>query len=90
MTGRLFTEEDIEKYIQIVKENIKPEGVLILGTFSETGPKKCSGIEVKQYSEDSMKQRLQQYFEKVKCFQVEHKTPFDTIQNFIFCSFRKN
>ena len=84
------SEEDIEKYIQIVKENIKPEGVLILGTFSETGPKKCSGIEVKQYSEDSMKQRLQQYFEKVKCFQVEHKTPFDTIQNFIFCSFRKN
>lgn len=84
------TEDDIEKYIKIVKENINPEGILILGTFSESGPKKCSGIEIKQYSEETMKQRLLQYFEKVKCFHVEHNTPFNTIQNFIFCSFRKN
>ncbi len=28
-------------------------------------------------------------FEKIECLTVEHKTPFDTIQQFVFCSFRK-
>ena len=27
--------------------------------------------------------------EKIKCITVDHKTPFNTIQNFIFCSFKK-
>ena len=28
-------------------------------------------------------------FEKIECFTIDHKTPFETIQNFIFCSFNK-
>ncbi len=36
-----------------------------------------------------MTERLQKFFEKVKCINVDHKTPFDAIQNFIFCSFKK-
>ena len=32
---------------------------------------------------------LKKFFEKIKCITVDHKTPFDTIQNFVFCSFRK-
>jgi len=28
-------------------------------------------------------------FEKLKCSNEDHKTPFETIQNFIFCMFRK-
>jgi hypothetical protein len=63
--------------------------VLVLGTFSEIGPKKCSGIEIKQYSETAMTERLKNYFEKIKCITVDHKTPANTIQNFLFCSFRK-
>lgn len=85
-----FTEEkDINKYIKIIKKNITNEGVLILGTFSEQGPTKCSGIEIKQYSESSMNELLNKFFEKIKCITVDHKTPFETIQNFVFCSFRK-
>jgi len=85
----LTDEREIENYLDTVQKNIKPSGVLVIGTFSEKGPEKCSGIEVKQYSEKSMTDRLTIYFEKIKCIVVDHKTPFDTIQNFIFCSFRK-
>lgn len=46
-------------------------------------------IEIKQYSENSMAERLKKFFDKIRCISVDHKTPFDTIQNFIFCSFRK-
>ena len=85
----LTKEDEIQNYINAVQQGINPSGILVLGTFSEQGPKKCSGIEIKQYSETSMTDRLQVFFEKIKCVTVEHKTPFDTIQQFIFCSFRK-
>ncbi len=85
----LTDEQEISNYLKTAQENINPAGVLVIGTFSEQGPKKCSGIEIKQYSETTMTNRLKRFFEKIKCITVDHKTPFDTIQNFVFCSFRK-
>ena len=85
----LTQEQEITNYIDTIQKSIKPTGVLVIGTFSEQGPKKCSGIEIKQYSETTMTDRLKKFFEKVKCITVDHQTPFDTIQNFIFCSFKK-
>lgn len=86
----LTDDNDIITYLDTAQQYINPEGVLVIGTFSENGPKKCSGIEIKQYSESSMSERLKQYFEKIQCITIDHKTPFDTIQNFVFCSFRKS
>jgi ubiquinone/menaquinone biosynthesis C-methylase UbiE len=85
----LTQEQEITNYIDTIQKCIKPTGVLVIGTFSEQGPKKCSGIDIKQYSETTMTDRLKKFFEKVKCITVDHQTPFDTIQNFIFCSFKK-
>lgn len=85
----LTQEDEINSYVETVKQAIKSSGILVLGTFSERGPKKCSGIEIKQYSEVSMVSLVQKFFEKIKCITVDHPTPFNTIQNFIFCSFRK-
>jgi trans-aconitate methyltransferase len=85
----LTDEQEISNYLEIVRQNINPTGVLVIGTFSEQGPKKCSGIEIKQYSETTMTDRLKNFFEKIKCITVDHRTPFDTIQNFVFCSFKK-
>lgn len=85
----LTDDQDISNYLETARQNINPTGVLVIGTFSEQGPKKCSGIEIKQYSETTMTDRLKIFFEKIKCITVDHKTPFDTIQNFVFCSFRK-
>jgi len=85
----LTDEQEISNYLDTVQKSIKPTGILVIGTFSKQGPKKCSGIEIKQYSETTMTKRLKQFFEKIKCIIVDHKTPCDTIQNFIFCSFKK-
>lgn len=85
----LTQEQEINNYIDTIQKHIKPGGILIIGTFSEQGPKKCSGVEIRQYSETSMVYRLKNFFEKVKCIQIDHRTPFNTIQNFIFCSFKK-
>ncbi len=85
-----FTEEkDIKRYIQNVRQSIAPGGYLVLGTFSENGPEKCSGLPIKQYSETAMKERLQQFFEKLKCLTVKHLTPSEKVQEFVFCGFRR-
>lgn len=86
----LTDEEDVEKYVDTVSKYVENEGFLVVGTFSEQGPKKCSGIDITQYSENSLKKIFDQDFENIKCFTIDHKTPFDTIQNFVFCSFRKS
>ena len=85
----LTKEREINAYINTARQSINPSGILVIGTFSEEGPKKCSGIEIKQYSEASMTDTLKKYFDKIKCITINHITPFDTLQNFIFCSFRK-
>lgn len=85
----LTDKQEISGYLKTAQENITPTGVMVIGTFSKKGPKKCSGVEVKQYSENSMSERLKMFFEKIKCLTVDHRTPFDTIQNFVFCSFKK-
>jgi len=83
----LTTEDNIYQYVSIAEDAIKKDGYLILGTFSENGPTKCSGLEIKRYSEASMSARFEVSFEKIKCFQEDHITPFNTVQNFLFCSF---
>jgi len=85
----LTTEENINKYVGIAEKGIKANGILVLGTFSETGPTKCSGLEIKQYSETSMSSRFELSFDRVKCITEEHQTPFNTTQSFLFFSFKK-
>ncbi len=82
-------ENEITKYIHVVQKSLKPSSITVIGTFSEQSPKKCSGIEIKQYSETSLTEQLKMFFEKVNCITVNHQTPFDTTQNFVFCSFKK-
>ncbi|MDE3185060.1 MAG: methyltransferase domain-containing protein [Bacteroidota bacterium] len=85
----LTTEEKINKYVSLAEQAIKQNGYLILGTFSETGPDKCSGLDVKKYSETSMSARFEIAFDRIKCIHENHSTPFNTVQNFLFCSFKR-
>lgn len=83
----LTKEEDIETYINTVNTSVK--GYLVMGTFSNNGPKKCSGLDITQYSEEELPSKFAEHFEKLSCFTQEHQTPFETTQDFLFCSFKK-
>jgi ubiquinone/menaquinone biosynthesis C-methylase UbiE len=85
----LTTEEKIEKYVRIAENSIKPGGYLVIGTFSENGPTKCSGLDIKQYSESAMVRRFANAFSSIKCITEDHYTPFNTLQHFLFCGFRR-
>lgn len=85
----LTDEKDIDTYLNRVYNHLSPDGILVIGTFSTEGPKKCSGIEIKQYSENSMTEKLMPYFDKIRCIPVENNTPSGSVQQFVFCSFNK-
>ncbi|MGQ1788509.1 MULTISPECIES: class I SAM-dependent methyltransferase [unclassified Saccharicrinis] len=83
----LTTSEQIKKYIKTARKSVN--GFLTIGTFSKNGPKKCSGLEIKQYNEEDLTAELKDGFDKIKCVREDHLTPFDTMQNFLFCSFKR-
>lgn len=84
----LTSPEQVKTYINTVRHAVS--GYLILGTFSEKGPSKCSGLDIKQYSETRLEGLFSGDFKKQQCLIADHKTPFDTLQNFLFCSFKRN
>lgn len=82
----LTQEVQIKRYIGLANKNIT--GYLVLGTFSKEGPLKCSGLEISQYSKEDLTSRFGEFI-KIECLTEDHTTPFDTKQNFTFCSFKK-
>ena len=80
--------EQINKYIEIAKGAVKT--YLILSTFSEDGPEKCSGLDVQQYSVAALEALLYGVFTKTTSFIEDHQTPFATLQNFLYCGFKRN
>jgi SAM-dependent methyltransferase len=80
--------EKIEKYLNIVKNAV--DGMVIIGTFSDDGPKKCSGLDIRQYDEEGMKEKFEKSdFKNLECKREDHITPAGAVQNFVFCSFIK-
>ncbi|MGK0309173.1 MAG: 2-polyprenyl-3-methyl-5-hydroxy-6-metoxy-1,4-benzoquinol methylase [Urechidicola sp.] len=84
----LTTPEQIKNYMKTARKSVS--GFLTIGTFSKNGPKKCSGLTIKQYDEGGLTSELKDGFDKIKCVTEDHLTPFDTKQNFLFCSFKRH
>ncbi len=84
----LTTKDQIAAYIDIALKAAR--AYLTIGTFSETGPSVCSGLNIKQYSEQELQKELAGRFDKIRCITEDHITPFNTKQNFLFCSFKRS
>lgn len=85
----LTKEDEIEKYISAANDALCSNGILIISTFSKTGPEKCSGLTIQQYSDKELILRFEKYFKKVQCSEHIHHTPWGTTQNFVYCIFKK-
>ncbi len=85
----LTQQHNINNYIDLSRQKINSNGYLIIGTFSKKGPEKCSGIPIQQYSKEELSQKFSKHFKTISCFNYNHTTPFDKVQNFSFCCFKK-
>ena len=85
-TFHFLTEKtQVERYLDTAQNAVSR--YLVVGTFSDTGPRKCSGLDIKQYSEADLEAAFEKVFQKIRCVNEDHETPFQTVQNFTFCSF---
>lgn len=84
----LTTTNEVASYLDIAGNAISD--FMVIGTFSDSGPKKCSGLDIQQYTEPQLQTLLSKDFEKIKCVTEDHTTPFNTKQNFLFCSFKRS
>ena len=85
----LLEQREIDNYIKLASQSILVGGYLILGTFSDRGPKMCSGMPICQYSEREATGVLSCCFEKIHCYNLDHITPDNSVQNYTFCYFRR-
>ena len=81
--------QEREKYLDLLNSSLNKDGCLIIGTFSEDGPLKCSGLEVQRYSIKDLRELLKPNFKFIDGFKEIHDTPFNTSQSFTFCTFKK-
>lgn len=86
----LNDEDKITRYITLADKSIAENGNLIIATFSNEGPSKCSGLDVHQYAEESLSEKFSPLFQKINCLTENHLTPFNTLQHFLFCKFKKS
>ena len=83
----LTEQSDIDSYNDLVDRAVLKN--MVIGTFSENGPQRCSALDITQYSKDELCDRFKDKFEVTHCLNVDHATPFETVQNFSFCGFKK-
>jgi len=81
--------EDVEKYVEVASLAIRSGGYLVVGTFSEEGPQKCSGLPIQQYSEQKLEKAFSSFFECVKFIQHKHQTPSGRVQDFLFAVMKR-
>lgn len=85
----LTSENDRASYLQQLNNALKVGGYAIIATFDIGGPTKCSGIDIVQYSWQTLADFVGDNFELVAHCNENHITPFDTTQQFTYCLFRK-
>lgn len=81
----LTIERDRQQYVENVIQYVKPGGHVIVATFSLNGPMKCSGLDVVRYSPDKLHDEFGNRFDLINHVEEAHKTPFGTVQQFIYC-----
>lgn len=84
----LTSASDRKAYIEKMLHAVKPGGHVIIATFAEDGPEKCSGLPVVRYSAEALSDELGEQFKLIKHEKEEHHTPFGTVQSFGYCLFR--
>lgn len=81
----LINPVDRAAYVQQVMKSVKPGGHVIVATFAPDGPEQCSGLPVARYAPGELHQEFGPSFELLEHMSEEHKTPWGSVQHFVYC-----
>ncbi len=85
----LLDAKDRKKYFEVLHHSLEEHGTALIGTFSETGPLQCSGLDIVQYDDKKLKSELIDGLELVDSIEVIHTTPKENEQSFSFFMIEK-
>lgn len=76
---------DRAAYVRQVMKSVKPGGHVIVATFAPDGPEQCSGLPVVRYAPGALHEEFGPSFELLEHMSEEHKTPWGSVQHFVYC-----
>lgn len=86
----LTSDVDRRAYIDTLLRVVKPDGHVIVATFAEDGPTRCSGLPVMRYSAGALHSTFGASFELLAHERESHTTPGGSIQQFVYCHCRRS
>lgn len=78
---------DREAYRNCLARAIEAGGAVIIGTFAEDGPERCSDLPVRRYSLQELRDELSDVATLVESRRELHHTPSGGVQSFLFARF---
>ena len=76
---------DRARYVAQVRQTVRPGGFVLVATFADDGPTRCSGLEVTRYSPVALHAEFGAPFHLMTSEREEHVTPGGVRQAFIYC-----
>ena len=76
---------DRARYVAQVRRAVRPRGHVLVATFAEDGPSRCSGLAVARYSPASLHAEFGASFDLVESHRELHTTPAGAQQAFTYC-----
>jgi 2-polyprenyl-3-methyl-5-hydroxy-6-metoxy-1,4-benzoquinol methylase len=76
---------DRQAYVRKVLHAVRPGGLVIVATFAEDGPTKCSGLPVMRYSASELHAEFGKPFQLIGHERESHHTPVGSEQKFVYC-----
>jgi SAM-dependent methyltransferase len=80
---------DRRKYVELARRTVPVGGHLIIATFADDGPKRCSDLDVCRYNARSLASELGEGFSLVREAKETHRTPWGSSQAFFYGIFRR-
>ncbi len=85
----LVDEAARRQYVSQVERALKPGGHIILATFADDGPNRCSGLPAMQYSPEALSREFGEQFQLLESQREAHITPAGKEQRFVYCQLRR-
>ena len=76
---------DRARYVAQVRRAVRPGGFVVVATFADDGPTRCSGLEVARYSPEALHAEFGTPFQLMASEREEHVTPAGVRQAFVYC-----
>ena len=83
----LTAARDRAVYVEQLRGVLRPEGHVIIATFAEDGPSRCSGLPVARYSSHALHAELGTDFQLADARRDAHDTPAGVEQPFTYARF---